>query len=185
MALTFKDVITHYGTTECSRSDSRQNPDSKECVVVFLMTHGMKDPGEGRSGNRASPIQGRFVVGVVPEVIILVIRSLLLQLCLICSGNAAELLRDKHADTTYIFKSDAKNVTAKISRKEAILKADDWATGFYGDALFHFVACQFETKPIPHWVVTFQDADTDQQYYAVILPDGRVVMPSVERGLRS
>jgi hypothetical protein len=44
------------------------------------------------------------------------------------------------------------------------------------------VECQFKTKPIGHWLVTFQKADTGQQYYAVILPDGRFVIPSVERG---
>jgi hypothetical protein len=117
------------------------------------------------------------------EAIMIVIRTLPLLLLLICSGNAAELLRDEHTDTTYIFKSDAKDVAARISQKDAILKADEWATGFYGDDLLRFVECQFKTKPIRHWLVTFQKTETGQQYHAVILPDGRVVMPSVERGL--
>src|SRR5260370_37417801 len=95
------------------------------------------------------------------------------------------MLRDKHTDTTYIFKSDAKDVSARISQKDAVLSADEWAAGFYGDALLQFVECQFKTNPIRHWLVTFQKTETGQQYHAVILPDGRVVMPSVERGLQS
>ena len=110
------------------------------------------------------------------------IRTLPLLLLLICSGKATELLRDKHTDTTYIFKSDATDVVTRISRKDAILEADEWATGFYGDELLRFVECEFKTKPIRHWLVTFEKAETGQRYYAVILPDGRIVMPSVERG---
>jgi len=109
-------------------------------------------------------------------------RTLPLLILLICSGNATELLRDKHTDTTYVFETDAKDVVTRINRKDAILEADEWATGFYGDDLLRFVECQFKTKPIGHWLVTFQKADTGQQYYAVILPDGRFVIPSVERG---
>ena len=129
-------------------------------------------------------MHGRCGVDVLPgEAIPIVIRAFTLVLLLTCSGNATELLRDKHTDTTYIFKSDGKEVAARISRKDAILKADEWATGFYGDDLLRFVECQFKTKPIPHWLVTFQKAETGQEFYAVILPDGGVVMPSVERGL--
>ena len=36
------------------------------------------------------------------------VRALPLLLLLICSGNATELLRDKHPDTTYVFKSMAR-----------------------------------------------------------------------------
>ena len=90
------------------------------------------------------------------------------------------LLRDKHTDTTCIFKSDNKDVAARISQREAILKADEWATGFYGDDLLRFMDCQFKSKPIRHRLGTFQEAETVQRYYAVILPDGRAVMPRVE-----
>jgi hypothetical protein len=106
-------------------------------------------------------------------------------LLLICSGNAAELLRDIHTDTEYIFKSDAKDVPVRISRKDALLRADEWAAGFYGDALLQFVKCQFKTQPIRHWLVAFQKAETGQEYFAIVLPDGRIVAPSVKRGLRS
>jgi hypothetical protein len=68
--------------------------------------------------------------------------------------------------------------SAGISQKDAVLRADEWAAGFYGDALLQFVECQFKTNPIRHWLVTFRKLETGQQYYAVILPDGRVVMPT-------
>jgi hypothetical protein len=57
-----------------------------------------------------------------------------LLLLLICSGDAAELLRDLHTDMAYIFESDAKSVAERISREDVLLRADEWATGFYGDA---------------------------------------------------
>jgi hypothetical protein len=124
-----------------------------------------------------------IVRGEASTIWILMVRALPLQLLLMCCGNATELLRDKHTDTTYIFKSDAKDVSARISQKDAVLRADEWAAGFYGDALLQFVECQFKTNPIRHWLVTFRKLETGQPYYAVILPDGRIVMPSVERGL--
>ncbi len=102
---------------------------------------------------------------------------------LISSSNAAELLRDKHTDTTYIFKSEAKDIAVRINQQEAVLRADEWATQFYGDALFQFLSCQFKSKPIGYWLVTFRKAETAQLFYAVVLPDGRIVIPSVERGL--
>ena len=48
------------------------------------------------------------------------IRILSLLLLLICSGNTAELLRDIHTYTEYIFKSDAKEVPVRISQEDAI-----------------------------------------------------------------
>jgi hypothetical protein len=154
-------------------------------VPSFILDNPWNEGPRRRSAaNSSRRIQGCCGVCVVcGEAIIIVVRALPLLLLLICSGNATELLRDKHPDTTYVFKSDAKDVATKISQKDAILKADEWAIGFYGDELLRFVECQLKTKPIRHWLVTFQKTETGQQYYAVILPDGRVVMPSVERGL--
>ena len=170
--------------SEYSRADPRQSPDAKECIFLFSMTHAMKDL-DGDVPPTAVGV-GMVVVAsdALPgEAIIVVIRAFTLLILLICCGSATELLRDKHTDTTYIFKSDSKDVEARISQREVVLKADEWATGFYGDDRLQFVECQFKTKPIRHWLVTFQKAETGQQYYAVILPDGGVVMPSVERGL--
>ena len=113
----------------------------------------------------------------------LILGTLPLLFVLISSGDAAELLRDKHTDTTYIFKSDAKDISVRINQQEAVLRADEWATQFYGDALFRFLSCQFKSKPIGYWLVTFQKTETAQLFYAVVLPDGRIVIPSVERGL--
>jgi|SRR5580704_3768475 hypothetical protein len=113
----------------------------------------------------------------------LMARALPLLLVLTTFGDTTELLRDVHTDTTYTFSTEAKDVAAKISVKDAIWRADEWAVGFYGDALLDFVGCQFKTKPIRYWLVTFRKTETGQQYYAVILPDGRIVMPSVQRGL--
>jgi hypothetical protein len=107
-----------------------------------------------------------------------------LLLLIICSGDAAELIKDIHTDTAYIFESDAKNVAERISREDVLLRADEWATGFYGDALLEFVICQFKTQPIRHWLVAFRKAETGQKYFAVVLPDGSIVTPSVERGFQ-
>jgi hypothetical protein len=89
------------------------------------MTHGMKDL-DGDVPPRQVGI-GMMVaaVDVLPgEAITIMIRAFTLLLLLVCSGNATELLRDKHTDTTYIFKSESKDVAARISQREAVLKAD-------------------------------------------------------------
>jgi hypothetical protein len=153
-------------------------------VRSFILDYPWNErPRRRRAANSSRRMRGRCGVDFVRgEAIIIVMRTLPLLILLICSGNATELLRDNHTDTTYVFETDAKDVVTRINRKDAILEADEWATGFYGDDLLRFVECQFKTKPIGHWLVTFQKADTGQQYYAVILPDGRFVIPSVERG---
>jgi hypothetical protein len=141
-----------------------------------------------KEAGRSTPLTGLSTCGIYfirRETIIiwiLMVRGLSLLFLLLCSGNATELLRDRHTDTTYIFKSEAKDVSTRIRQKDAELRADEWAAGFYGEALLQFVACQFKTNPIRHWLVAFQKDETGQRYYAVILPDGRVVMPIVERG---
>ena len=133
---------------------------------VFLITNAMEDIG--RSAPLAVSGECGFVCGVDGvirgEAIIiwnLMVRALSLLLLLICSGktivptdtitacgNATELLRDIHTDTTYIFNSDANDVRARISQNDAVLIADEWTSQFYGDALFQFVACRFKTKPL-------------------------------------
>jgi hypothetical protein len=163
--------------SECSGAGSRQNSDAKECVVLSLMTRGMKD----LDGEVPSTAAGVDVLTGDP--ITIVIRAITVLLLLIGCGNATELLRDKHTETTYTFKSDSKDIAPRISQREAILKADEWATGFYGDYLLRPVECRFRTKPIGHWLVTFQKAETGQEFYAVILPDGGIVVPSIQRGL--
>ena len=70
---------------------------------------------------------------------------------LISSSNAAELLRDKHTDTTYIFKSEAKDIAVRINQQEAVLRADEWATQFYGDALFKFRASSRASQSDTGW----------------------------------
>jgi hypothetical protein len=120
---------------------------------VFLITNGTEDIG------RSAPLvvlgACGFVCGVDGvirgEAIIiwnLMVRALALLLLLICSGNATELLRDFHTDTTYVFNSDANDVRARISQNDGVRIADEWAARFYDDAKFQFVACQYKTKPI-------------------------------------
>jgi hypothetical protein len=115
-----------------------------------LITKGTEDIG--RSARLTELGACGVVDGVIRgEAIIiwnLMVRALPLLLLLICSGNATELLRDIHTDTTSNFNSDANDVRARISQNDAALIADEWTTQFYGDALFQFVACQFKTKAI-------------------------------------
>src|SRR5229473_3268469 len=106
-----------------------------------------------KEANRSAPLTVLSACGVdiirreAITIWILMVRAFPLLFLLICSGNATELLRDKHTDTTYIFKSDAKDVSAGINQKDAVLRVDEWAAGFYGDALLQFVECQFKTNP--------------------------------------
>jgi hypothetical protein len=48
-------------------------------------------------------------------------------------AGAIELFRDDHPRRSYVFESDAKEVTATINRDDVIKKANEWAARFYND----------------------------------------------------
>jgi len=57
--------------------------------------------------------------------------------------------------------------------------AGDWAASFYDDDSLEFSNLEFRTEPLRFWLVTFK-TETDEEVYAVVLPDGTIVEPQVE-----
>jgi hypothetical protein len=91
----------------------------------------------------------------------LVYVTILLSLVLSGSVHATELWRDVHPDKEYLFETDETDVAADISETEAVTKATDWATRFYGD---------FRCEPIRFWLITFDQTNEKQPVYAIVLP---------------
>jgi hypothetical protein len=108
-------------------------------------------------------------------------RWILLGL-LICTlpTRATELFRDDHADRSYVFESDTKDVIATISRDDVIKRANEWAARFYKDPFIQFERIEFRTIPMRFWLVTFRHSDTEKTFYAAVLPDGKIAVTKVE-----
>ena len=86
----------------------------------------------------------------------------------------------------YVFASDAQPGSRAIAREEAIRIAAYWTTTFYHLQLGSIAYAEFYERPLPHWLVCFADtASAPRQHllFAVILPDGKIVQPSVSERL--
>ena len=73
-----------------------------------------------------------------------------------------------------------------VVREEAIRIAADWTTTFYHLQLGRIEYAEFREKPLPHWLVCFADTATGPRQhllFAVLLPDGKIVQPSVSERL--
>jgi hypothetical protein len=93
---------------------------------------------------------------------------------------ATQLLRDNHANCSYRFESDTKDRPATITEAIAVLRANEWAARFYNDPFLQFKSIEWLTNPTRFWLVTFTHSDTGKAFYAVVLPDGRIVEPMLE-----
>jgi hypothetical protein len=97
-------------------------------------------------------------------------------------ARAIDLFRDDHADRSYRFESDAKEVTATISEADAIPEANKWAARFYNDPFIQFESIEFKTAPTRFWLVTFRHSDTGKTFYTMVMPDGAIFEPRLSEG---
>jgi hypothetical protein len=76
---------------------------------------------------------------------------------------------------------DAKPVPATVDQAGATQAAVDWARRFYHRDDLDVLAVEFQTRPTRFWRVTFLASENGQTVhrYAVVLPDGRVVVPVI------
>jgi hypothetical protein len=95
--------------------------------------------------------------------------------------------RQRTADTRieYIFQSDEQiPKTATIERVAEI--AADFMTSFYGIQAGALETQEFRAELIPFWLVSFSDTvkgPMHRMFFVVVLPDGNVVEPRVEKRL--
>jgi len=82
----------------------------------------------------------------------------------------------------YVFESSAQPPPRSITREQAARISANWMTTFYHLQPGSFEYAEFYEKPLPHWLVCFADTANgpiEHLLFAVVLPDGKIVQPSV------
>jgi hypothetical protein len=86
----------------------------------------------------------------------------------------------------YVFESDETDVPATATKEKMAEFAADFMTTFYGVQVGALETQELRTTPVPFWLVCLSDTMTGplrQMFFVVVLPDGKVVAPSVSRRL--
>ena len=84
-----------------------------------------------------------------------------------------------------LFEIDEQEITQTVTREKAEIAAD-FLTTFYHVQVGALETQEFRTTPVPFWLVCFSDAikgTLRQLFFVVLLPDGTVVVPRVEKRL--
>jgi hypothetical protein len=115
----------------------------------------------------------------------------LITLLLAASGISAELFRYRSAAQDgaileYIFESEEQATTTSATKDQIAEIAAEFMTTFYGVQVGALETQEFRTQPVPFWLVSFSDTvkgPFKQLWFVVVLPDGNVVEPRVEKRL--
>ena len=100
---------------------------------------------------------------------------------------SAELFRYRGAardggTLEYIFESEEQDAPKTATKERVAEIAADFMTTFYGVQVGTLETQEFRQQPMPFWLVSFSDTG-DQLYFVVVLLDGNVVEPRVEKRL--
>jgi hypothetical protein len=90
------------------------------------------------------------------------------------------------ATLKYIFESGEQNSPNAVTKEKAAEIAGDFMTTFYHVQVGGLETQEFRTHPVPFWLVCFSDTvkgPLRQLFFVVLLPDGTVVVPGVEKRL--
>jgi hypothetical protein len=90
------------------------------------------------------------------------------------------------ATLEYVFEAGGQNSPNAITKEKVAEIAADFMTAFYHVQVGALETQEFRTQPVPFWLVCFSDAvkgPLRQMFFVVLLPDGTVVVPSVEKRL--
>jgi hypothetical protein len=86
----------------------------------------------------------------------------------------------------YVFEASEQNSPDAVTKEKAGEIAADFMTTIYDVQVGALETQEFRTTPVPFWLVCFSDAikgTLRQLFFVVLLPDGTVVVPSVEKRL--
>src|SRR6202790_4431756 len=86
----------------------------------------------------------------------------------------------------YVFETDQQDVPATATKEKVAEIAADFMTTFYHIQIGALETQEFRTTPVPFWLVCFSDTvkgPLRQMFFVVVLPDGKVVEPSVSKRL--
>jgi hypothetical protein len=119
------------------------------------------------------------------------LSTILITLLLAVPAMPAELFRYRGAakdggTLEYVFDAGEQNSPNAITKEKAAEIAADFMTTFYHLQVGALETQEFRTTPLPFWLVSFSDTikgPMRQMYFVVLLPDGTVVVPSVEKRL--
>ena len=86
----------------------------------------------------------------------------------------------------YVFEAGEQNSPNAVTKEKAAEIAADFMTTFYHVPIGALETQELRAGPVPFWLVCFSDAFKGlvrQMFYVVLLPDGTVVVPRVEKRL--
>ena len=115
--------------------------------------------------------------------------AILITLLLAVPAMSVELFRYRGADKDggtleYVFDGGEQNSPNAVTKEKAAEIAADFVTTFYHVQIGALETQQFRTSPAPFWLICFSDTikgPLRQMFFAVLLPDGTVVVPRVEK----
>lgn len=117
--------------------------------------------------------------------------TFLITLLLSVPALSVELFRYRGAamdggTLEYIFQTDQQDVLKTVSKEKAAEIAADFVTTYYHAQISALETQEFRTQPAPFWLVSFSDTTKGpmrQMFFVVLLPDGTIVEPRVEKRL--
>jgi hypothetical protein len=117
--------------------------------------------------------------------------TILITLALMLPAKSVELFRYQGAANDggtleYVFEAGEQNSPNAVTKEKAAEIAADFMTTFYHIQVGGLETQEFRTSPVPFWLVCFSDTikgPLRQMFFVVLLPDGTVVVPSVEKRL--
>jgi hypothetical protein len=86
----------------------------------------------------------------------------------------------------YVFDAGEENSPNAITKEKAAEIAADFMATFYHVQVGALETQEFRTTPAPFWLICFSDTikgSMRQMYFVVLLTDGAVVLPKVEKRL--
>src|SRR6202023_1754174 len=117
--------------------------------------------------------------------------TILITFMLAVPAMSVELFRYRGAakdggTLEYVFEAGEQNSPNAITKEKVAEIAADFMTTFYHVQVGALETQEFRTSPVPFWLVSFSDTikgPMPQMFFVVLLPDGTVVVPRVERSL--
>jgi len=117
------------------------------------------------------------------------LATILITLLLALPAMSVELFRYRGAakdggTLEYVFEGGEQNSPNAITKEKAAEIAADFKTTFYHVQVGALETQEFRTTSASFWLVCFSDrikGPMRQMYFVVLLPDGTVVVPRVEK----
>ena len=86
----------------------------------------------------------------------------------------------------YVFESGEQKSPNAVTKEKVAEIAANFMTTFYHVQVGALETQEFRTQPIPFWLACFSDTvkgPLRQMFFVVLLPDGTVIVPRVEKRL--